>query len=233
MGGYRQLMPSSAAVAPASPRVGRPRDRVLDAAILRTVRELLEERGYQSLSVQEVTRRCGVHVRTITRRWSTKAALVAAAILGGDEALFANDESPLRPTGRLAEDLRALVRGSIEYLAEPATRAAIPALVGELACDDEVRERFRRRAEEWSAIIRSVLELAVAAGDAPAHVLDRIPLVRNVVGGTAFSLQSIDPAIVDDELLDQLTGFLLAGLLADDVRPGKRASTCEPTQPAL
>ena len=209
-------MASSPLAAPPKPRAGRPRDAALDEAILQTVREVLEERGYQSLSVQEVTRRCGVHVRTITRRWSTKAALVAAAILGGDEPLFAGDEAPPRPTGRLAEDLRQLVRGSVQYLAEPATRAAIPGLIGELAVDGEVHDRFQRRAEEWSATIRSVLELAVASGDAPAHVVERARLVRNVLGGTAFSLQSIDAAVVDDQLLDQLTDFLLAGLLAED-----------------
>jgi AcrR family transcriptional regulator len=214
------------------PRVGRPRDPKLDKAILQTVRELLEERGYQSLSVQEVTRRCGVHVRTITRRWSTKAALVAAAILGGDEPLFTNDESPMRPTGRLADDLRRLVQGSIQYLAEPATRAAVPALVAELAGDDEVHERFERRAEEWSDMIRSVLELAVASGDAPRHVLERAHLMRNVLGGTAFSLQSIDQAVVDDQLLDQLTDFLLAGLLADHARLGAEPASARRPQSA-
>ena len=65
--------------------VGRPRNPALDDLILEAVRELLVEVGYHGFSVQEVTRRCNVHVRTITRRWPTKAELVTAAIAGGDE----------------------------------------------------------------------------------------------------------------------------------------------------
>jgi AcrR family transcriptional regulator len=205
-----------AVAAPAAPKpqVGRPRDPALDQAILRAVRDLLVERGYHALSVQEVTRRCGVHVRTITRRWNTKAALVAAAILGGDDPLFSDREVPIPPTGRLDRDLRQLVEISVRYLSEPATRAALPALVSEIATDDEVRERFERRAQEWTAMTRSVLEHAVASGDAPERILQHGRLLPNILSGTAFNLQWADPVPVDDALLDELTQFVLAALLA-------------------
>lgn len=206
---------SPEAVAAPKAQVGRPRDPVLDQAILQAVRELLVERGYQSLSIQEVTRRCRVHVRTITRRWNTKAALVAAAILGGDDPLFAGEEAPIPPTGRLGPDLRQLVERTVRYLADPATRAALPALVSEIPTDDDVRGRFERRAEELTATIRSVLEHAVASGDAPERVLRRSRLLPNILTGTAFSLQWTDPAPVDDALLDELTDFVLAALLAE------------------
>jgi AcrR family transcriptional regulator len=205
---------SSDAVAAPKPQVGRPRDPALDQAILQAVRELLVERGYHALSIQEVTRRCGVHVRTITRRWNTKAALVAAAILGGDDPLFSDREAPMPPTGRLDRDLRQLVELSVRYLAEPATRAALPALVSEIPNDDDVRERFERRAHEWTVTIRSVLEHAVASGNAPERILQRDRLLPNVLSGTAFNLQWADPVPVDDTLLDELTDFVLAALLA-------------------
>jgi AcrR family transcriptional regulator len=206
--------PPDAVTAP-KPQVGRPRDPALDQAILQAVRELLVERGYHALSIQEVTRRCGVHVRTITRRWNTKAALVAAAILGGDDPLFSDREPPMPPTGRLDRDLRQLVELSVRYLAEPATRAALPALVSEIPTDDDVRERFERRAREWTATLRSVLEDAVASGNAPERILQRGRLLPNILSGTAFNLQWTDPAPVDDTLLDELTNFVLAALLAE------------------
>jgi AcrR family transcriptional regulator len=193
---------------------GRPRDPALDEAILQTVREVLIERGYQQLSVQEVTRRCGVHVRTVNRRWSTKPALVAAAVLGGDAPLFVNDEVPVELSGRLHHDLRQLVAANLRFLADPATRAALPALVNEIPIDSEVRERFERRTQEWSATVQSVLEHAVAAGNAPERVLRRGRLLANVIAGTSFTLQWIDPVVDDDEVLDQLTDFVTNGLLA-------------------
>jgi AcrR family transcriptional regulator len=203
------------AVAAPKAQVGRPRDPALDQAILRAVRELLVERGYHALSIQEVTRRCGVHVRTITRRWKTKAALVAAAVLGGDDPLFADKEAPIPPTGRLDRDLRQLVELSVRYLAEPATRAALPALVSEIPTDDDVRERFERRTREWTATTQSVLEHAVASGNVPERILERGRLLPNILSGTVFDLQWADPVPVDDALLDELTNFVLAALLAE------------------
>jgi hypothetical protein len=52
--------------------VGRPRGTSLDELILRTVRELPVERGYEPLSIQEVNRRSGVHALTIRRCWETE-----------------------------------------------------------------------------------------------------------------------------------------------------------------
>jgi AcrR family transcriptional regulator len=206
--------PRTAAAAPPR-RAGRPRDRALDQAILQAVRELLVERGYQALSVQEVTRRCGVHVRTITRRWGTKPALVAAAILGGDEPLFAGDESLLQPTGRLDEDLRRLVERSVQYLADPATRAALPSLVSELSADSEVHDRFERRTREWRAAIDAVIEHAVASGRVPERVLARRRLLPNILAGTVFNLSWAGPVNLDGTGVDELTEFVVAALLAE------------------
>jgi AcrR family transcriptional regulator len=206
------VTPLSTALSPSKPSAGRPRNPAFDSAILQAVRELLAERGYHQLSVQEVTRRSGVHVRTVARRWSTKAELVAAAILGGDDPLFS--EAPIRPTGRLRIDLRQLVERIVTFLADPATRAAMPALVSEIATDDEVRERFERRTQEWTVAIRALLEHAVASGDAPERVLDRGGLLANVLAGTAFTLQWAASAPIDDGVLDELADFVLGALLA-------------------
>src|SRR6516162_418313 len=110
---------------------GRPRDESLDAAVLAAVRELLAEEGYQALTVHKVTQRSGVHAKTISRRWSTKAEMVAAAILGGDTELYSGASKKL-PTGDLRADLRELINRNLAYLTEPATRAALPALLAEI-----------------------------------------------------------------------------------------------------
>jgi len=149
---------------------GRPRDATRDGVVLQAVRELLAEEGYQALSVHKVTLRCGVHVRTIARRWEGKAEMAAAAVLGGDARLYA-DLVPGLPTGRLAADVREMIDQTMQYLADPATRAALPALMAELEVNDTVRELFMRREEEWITVIRAVLESAVASGDAPERVL--------------------------------------------------------------
>jgi len=195
----------------ASLQVGRPRDLSRDRAVLQAVRELLAEEGYQALSVHKVTQRCGVHVRTIARRWATKAEMVAAAVLGGDAQLFSEDPPGL-PTGRLGADLRELIGRIMRYLADPATQAALPALLGEIPVNDKVRAHFERREEEWIAAIRSVLEHAVESGEAPERVLGREHLLARVLAGATYSLQFTPVRDKDEGLAEELASFLLAAL---------------------
>ena len=198
------------------PGAGRPRDSSIDRAVLQVVRDLLVERGYQALTVQEVTRRCGVHVRTVTRRWSSKPVLVAAAILERDDPTLAEQDASITSTGRLADDVRRLIESGIAYLGQPATQAAYPALMSEMHTNAEVREQFEVRTREWRNSIQSVLEHAVASGDAPPRILGRGRLLPNIIGGTAFNLQWADPLAIDDDLIDDFTSFVLDALLAED-----------------
>jgi AcrR family transcriptional regulator len=212
IGGYISAMSAPLQADAPGVQVGRPRDVSRDRAVLQAVRELLAEEGYQALSVHKVTQRCGVHVRTIARRWDTKAEMVAAAVLGGDVPLF-SQHAPGLPTGRLGRDLRELIGQVMRYLANPATQAALPALLGEIPVNDKVRELFERREEEWVVAVRSVLERAVAEGDAPERVLGRERVLARVLAGSAYSLQFAPARGRGDDQADELAGFLLAALL--------------------
>jgi AcrR family transcriptional regulator len=188
---------------------GRPRNPALDDLILEAVREILVERGYVALSVQEVTRRCNVHVRTIARRWPTKAELVTAAIVGDD------DPGPdlVRATGKLRVDLRALVEGSLLYLGDGATRAAMPALMAEMGANEEVADRLHRRQEQLRDGVHAILQAAVDAGDAPRHVLKTGSLLPNLITGAAFSFQFMDSSTPKKLPVDELTDLILAAVL--------------------
>jgi AcrR family transcriptional regulator len=63
------------------PPAGRPRDTRLHHAILEATRELLIAGGYAELSMESVAARAGVGKKTLYRRWSSKAPLVAEAVL--------------------------------------------------------------------------------------------------------------------------------------------------------
>ncbi|HJQ35507.1 MAG TPA: helix-turn-helix domain-containing protein [Thermoanaerobaculia bacterium] len=62
-----------------SPR-GRPRRAGADEEILAVALELLREKGYRDLNVDEVAERAGVAKTTVYRRWPTKGALVAGVV---------------------------------------------------------------------------------------------------------------------------------------------------------
>jgi AcrR family transcriptional regulator len=177
------------------------------------VRSLLAERGYQALSVQEVTRRSSVHVRTITRRWPTKAELVAAAILySEDEPIGTGD--PALPSGDLRADLTQIVRGTIDYLSDPAVRAAMPALWAEMHSNAGLRELIDLRRAQLTAVVEAVLVRAVASESAPSHVVDHAAEVATVLAGAAFGIESTSVQVLDDAAVSGLVALLVAGLLA-------------------
>jgi AcrR family transcriptional regulator len=210
---------------------GRPRDESLDAAVLTAVRELLAEEGYSALTVHKVTQRSGVHAKTISRRWSTKAEMVAAAILGGDTKLYSGASKKL-PTGDLRADLRELIARNLAYLAEPATRAAVPALLPQIEASERVFALFERRDQDYRDVIRAVLQRAVDSGGAPAHAAGKVEIVVLILSGATFNM-AFSPARkqaqgIVEELLDTLLAAIHQPPPAAAWRhPGAGTSTSE------
>jgi AcrR family transcriptional regulator len=101
---------------------GRPRDPAIDELVVRATVELLAERGYEGTTVQEISRRAGVHSSAIYRRWPNRIALIQEVTL----PLFR--EGHFDPTGDLRRDLRRFVTAFAKQYATPAARAAIPGL---------------------------------------------------------------------------------------------------------
>jgi len=113
----------------AGPGRGRPRDPAIDAAVLAATRRLLEEVGFAGTTVQEVSRRSGIHPPGIYRRWPSRLALIEDAAFGDLAAV------DVPPTGDLAADLRAFVAAYAATFDAPACRAAIPGLLAAYGAD--------------------------------------------------------------------------------------------------
>jgi AcrR family transcriptional regulator len=77
-------------------------DPARETAILDAAQELLTEVGYDRMSIDEVARRARASKATIYRRWTGKAAMVAAVV-----HRLALDYPPLPDTGTLRGDLVA------------------------------------------------------------------------------------------------------------------------------
>src|SRR2546423_7860858 len=100
--------------------VGRPRDPRVDEAVRRAALELLVEDGYQATSIQAIARRAGVSAPSIYRRWSSKAELIEAAVFPSDLV------EPSGLSDDVGTELADYCHPIIDYLAQPAVRAAIP-----------------------------------------------------------------------------------------------------------
>jgi AcrR family transcriptional regulator len=81
-------------------------DRSRDPAILDAALEALDEHGYDATNMNDIAARAGVGKAAIYRRWSSKAALMADALVHWRPDLLEKD---VPDTGTLAGDLEAVV----------------------------------------------------------------------------------------------------------------------------
>jgi AcrR family transcriptional regulator len=109
---------------------GRPRDSRLHHAILDATRELLTTRSYAELSMESVAARARVGKKTLYRRWSSKAPLVAEAVL---EAYGGAGSFPVADSGDVHADLRSWLDEHANFLAAPTNAALVRALIAAAA----------------------------------------------------------------------------------------------------
>jgi AcrR family transcriptional regulator len=107
---------------PATNGRGRPRDPAIDELVVNATVELLVDQGYEATTVQEISRRSGVHTSAIYRRWPSRVALIQEVAF----PLFR--EVTVRATGDLGRDLRRFITALSRQYSTPAARAAVPGL---------------------------------------------------------------------------------------------------------
>lgn len=148
-----------------SSRVARRRDR-RKAEIVKTATRILTEAGYQGMSLEEVAEQTDIAKATLYHYFSSKDALVSAALetLTQEvlQRLAAREES-LGKAG-VREHLAALIDEQIRILTEtaPEVAAVFSWPRGWPAAFDEPMKDMRRRHD---AVFRRVVEQGVAEGE--------------------------------------------------------------------
>lgn len=200
-------------------RPGRPRDEKVDRAILASARDLIREGGYEALTIVGVADRAGVGKQSITRRWSTKAELVAQCVIEGIVPL---DTILAQSTGDVAADLEGWIEQSSQKLSDPGARQLFRALAAASASDHGAAGRLD---ELFGSAVRESLIVSFRAGPPglPAGS-DRAleSLADALIGMMLYAILVGQP--VDRQAMTALARATLAGLGAlpqpsdDDVR---------------
>jgi AcrR family transcriptional regulator len=142
---------------------GRPRSEQAKEAILRSALVLLEDVGFQQLSVEAVADAAKVSKATVYRWWPNKAALVADAF-----ATSSVEQLHFPDTGSVLTDIRRQMKRVIELFLGPHGRM-VSALIGGGQSDPELtrafRERFMhpRREEAYRTLQRAIERGELAA----------------------------------------------------------------------
>jgi AcrR family transcriptional regulator len=189
------------------PRVGRPRDTHIDAAVLEATLATLGESGYGRLALEEVARRAGTTKPAIYRRWPSRQRLVLAALAQRLGQTRAPD------TGCTLCDLDECLK-----LFVAAFRRMPPDVIGPLfadcAADRELRAVFMTTLfDPPRAAVKETLDRAHARGDLREDV-DR-ELVLDLIGSLVHYRTLFGHARMTDAEIERAVEALLEGIAVD------------------
>lgn len=174
-------------------RSGPVRSEAARQAILHATADLLAERGYESLAIEQIAARAGVGKQTIYRWWPSKGAILAECLL---EGTMLDGRLDLPDTGDVRADLRDWLGRIFALLERPEGEGLLRALIAAAADNAEVGRRLRDSLSGSQSVSG---RLERAAGTVP-----------NLVPGSPF-----------EEIAEALIGaVLLRALSRTPVGPG-------------
>ncbi|OIJ64942.1 TetR/AcrR family transcriptional regulator [Streptomyces mangrovisoli] len=184
-------------------RVGRPPSVEARQRTLKLAGELLDQHGYQRMTMDDLATGAGVSKKTVYRWWPHKAALVADVIADRSFVRSVPDSGDTREELlELFDAIQAYTRSRDVHL--------MTMLVDMAVADDGTLQRalsntisLRRNAA------RLVLQRGIARGDLPVD-LDCDTLL-DLWNGLAAYRQSVRPAPLPDTTVAQLVDLALAG----------------------
>ncbi|OMC54665.1 TetR family transcriptional regulator [Mycobacterium sp. IS-836] len=179
-----------------------------EAELLAVTLRLLQEHGYDRLTVDEVASAARASKATVYRRWPSKAELVLAAFIEGIRQVAVAPE-----TGTLRGDLLRL--GEVCCQETRQLASTIRAVMVEVSRNPALNEVMQRQfIDQRKALIRHVLQQAVDRGEIAQEAIndelwDLLPgylIFRSIMPGRPPTRRTVQ-VLVDDVLLPGLTRF--------------------------
>jgi AcrR family transcriptional regulator len=182
---------------------GRPRREGADEQILDVTLAVLDEKGYTDLTVDEVAERTKVAKTTIYRRWPSKGALVAAAMLTKVTPFQAPD------TGSLEGDLLAVATRAYTILAGDLGRI-FAGLIGESQLDPDLQEIMLTSTRQRRVVYENVVKRAIDRGELGQNADPE--LLIDVIVGALWNRLLITGAPLRESLPQELVEMVLNGV---------------------
>lgn len=177
-----------------------------EAELLAVTLRLLQEHGYDGLTLDAVAASARASKATVYRRWPTKAELVLAAFIEGLRQVAVAPE-----TGTLRDDLLHL--GWVCCEQARAHAGTIRAVLVEVSRNDALNEVMQRQfLDQRKALIDHILGQAVERGEIDAAAItedlwDVLPgylIFRSILSSRAPTRHTVQ-ALVDNVLVPSLT----------------------------
>lgn len=191
------------------PRRGRPRDPDAEPRIRQYAVQLLLERGFDGMTVDDVAEAAGVGKATIYRRWASKEQLANDAM-----AQLFDLEIPDADTGSIAGDLRQVYRYALDFVNSERGLALIRLAVSEANRDLRSAAIYRTFLERRIALTRNALERAVARGEPIRSTADPVLMVEWLAGVFIIRALTGRPMPVPEDT-DRLVEVTLRSIMKD------------------
>lgn len=188
----------------ARPGAGRPRRADADDRILDVTIDLLDRVGYGALRVDDVADEADMAKSTVYRRWSTKAALVAAAV----ERLYL-DQVAVPDTGTVRRDLCDLLNDSYRLLIAGRGRV-FASLIRESGTSPEITTLVRQTMHARRRFYMQVLNRGIARGEIPPDV--DVGLAIDLVLGPLWVRQLVTGEPISPDAVDRIVDAVLDGI---------------------
>lgn len=159
------------------PRRGRPRDPEAEPRIRRYAVQLLLERGFDGMTVDDVAEAAGVGKATIYRRWASKELLANDAMAD----LF-NLEIPDADTGSIAGDLLEVYRTALLFANSERGLAVIRLAVAEANRDQRSAQIYRNVLDRRIELTEDALDRARSRGERVRSTADPVLMVEWMAG---------------------------------------------------
>ncbi|GAA2808376.1 TetR/AcrR family transcriptional regulator [Kribbella solani] len=156
--------------------------------------QLLLERGFDGMTVDDVAEAAGVGKATIYRRWASKELLANDALAD----LF-DLEIPDPDTGSIAGDLLQVYRVALAFVNTDQGRAMIRLAVSEANRDERSARIYRTLLEHRIAQTRDTLERARARGEPVKDTADPVLMVEWLAGVFVVRALTGQPMPTPDE----------------------------------
>ncbi len=159
------------------PRRGRPRDPDAEPRIRRYAVQLLLQRGFDGMTVDDVAEAAGVGKATIYRRWASKEQLANDALAD----LF-DVEIPDADTGSIEGDLRQVYRAALTFVNTAEGVALVRLAVTEMNRDQQFAVFYRNFLERRVDQTAAALKRARARGENIRDDADPVLMVQWLAG---------------------------------------------------
>ena len=187
--------------------------------ILAAARSLLEQRGPEAMTMEEIAAAAGVAKGTVYLYFQSKDDLIQALIAQVGENIIQDVEASLQAPGTPPEKLIRMVSVLLEYLNRERLLFPIYArelLRGERESQEGFRRRYQELEEQFVALVTDLFAEGIAAGQfIPANPRLLTFLIRGLIRATGYYQKSEGQADAAKEALPVILTLISSGLIRE------------------